>query len=133
MENRDISMKSIAFKRIIELIDQLKHENNAAYRLMVLTHSGMFIGDIEPLASEKDIIKYTDDPSMFELDTSAFFARIDEECKKEYGDYINNYSINLRDVTVYKLGSDTELMHIEQLILFTEQIIGMTLVKNESK
>ncbi|MDR3092177.1 MAG: hypothetical protein LBU36_08360 [Clostridiales bacterium] len=127
------SMKDIAFNQLIKLIEDIKREYNMAYQLMAFTHSGILVGDIQPLTSKDNFIKYSDNYSDIELDMSAFFAKLDDDAKSDSNNYTNNYSINMRSVKIYPVHGygGQPLIQLEQLVLFTDQIIGFTLVKSE--
>ncbi len=130
--NLPSSMKDIVFKHLIKLIEKLKMENNAYYRVMLYTSSGTVVGDLAPCSPENEMLKYTDDPDNFSLDISSLFSSMEKQFVQEnpaHQNYSDAYMINVINATVYKNGTRDEIIKLDQLILFTDQIIGFSLVK----
>ncbi|GHU50313.1 hypothetical protein AGMMS49975_01100 [Clostridia bacterium] len=125
---QNLNMKNIAFSHLIKLIETLKQDYNITYRLMLFTTNGILIGDLQELSDKSNMVKYTDDPSKITLDVSAVFAKLEEECNVEKN-YYNDYSINMVDVSVYSVGGTEPLTRLDQIVIFTDQIIGFTLVQ----
>lgn len=126
------SMKYIVFKELIKLIYKLRSENNANYRVAMLTAVGTIIGTIAPCSAENEMIKYTDDPEKFMLDTSSIFdvlAKQYNSNKERETAYSDAYMVNVLDAVIYRNGINGEGEPIGQIILFADQIIGFSLVK----
>lgn len=131
-ENLPNSMKSIVFKELIKLIYKLRSENNANYKVALLTAAGTITGTISPCSAENEMIKYTDDPEKFLLDTSSIFdvlAKQYDSGKERETAYSDAYMVNVLDAVMYKHGIHSDGEPIDQIILFADQIIGFSLVK----
>jgi len=125
------SMKYIVFKELIKLVYKLKSENNSNFKVAILTAAGTIVGTIAPCSRENEMIKYTDDPEKFTLDTSSIFDVLAKQYKsdKVESEYSDAYMLNLLDAIVYEHGIKGEGVPAGQIILFADQIIGFSLVR----
>jgi hypothetical protein len=125
------SMKYIVFKELIKLIYKLKSENNTSFKVAILTAAGTIVGNIAPCSHENEMIKYTDDPTKFTFDTSSIFDVLSKQYQPGNGEseYSDAYMVNVLDATVFEHGMTGEGKKIEQIILFADQIIGFSLVR----
>ena len=113
--------KSAVFTQIREFIKKLTMEYNTDYRVAFLTPIGKIVCDLEPFAEKSSLIGITDDPTVFTVDISALFSN----------DNIGTHVINATNVVVYKNDSGKEIMRTNQMILFADQIIGITIVNKD--
>ena len=123
-------LKGNVITEVMHLVDRLKKENNTYYRVLLFTSAGALLGDVEPCASEAALLKYTDEPTDFSLDMSSIFNILEKRYKDEDNDYAGPYMLNVKNAILYK-SSDLreEVKRIEQMILFSDQIIGFSLIK----
>jgi len=127
-----LSMKDIVFKELTSLVYKLKESNNAYYKVSFLTTAGTIVGNIAPCSAENEMIKYTDDPEKFTLDTSSIFDILSKQYNHDNDrkpGYSDAYMINVLDATIYEKGTRIEGIHADQIILFADQIVGFSLVR----
>jgi hypothetical protein len=127
--NLPLSMKYIVFRELMKLIYKLKSENNALYKVAILTPAGTIVGNMAPCSPENEMIKYTDDPEKFTLDTSSIFDVLSKQYNPVKQEYSDAYMVNVLDATVYENGITGEGTHVDQIILFADQIIGFSLIR----
>ena len=122
-------IKGNVLNEVMNLLDTLKRENNAQYKVMLITTAGTLVGDIEPCSPEAGLIKYTDDPALFSLDTSSIFNML----KKRYPEepYTDSYMLNVKNAILYGSSPREEIMKVEQIIIFSDQIVGFSLIKQQ--
>ena len=112
--------KGEIFKHTRDFMVTLKMEYNTEFYVVLYTSLGKIVCDIEPPAAQNSLIGFTDDPTMFTIDISAIFdgkGLFDAEL------------INARNVTIYKNNTDEEVARLDQMIIFTDQILGFTFIK----
>jgi len=126
------SMKYIVFKELIKLVYKLKSENNSNFKVAILTAAGTIVGSIAPCSRENEMIKYTDDPEKFTLDTSSIFDVLSKQYKSDNSEseYSDAYMVNVLDAVIYENGIKGEGVPSGQIILFADQIIGFSLVRS---
>jgi hypothetical protein len=124
-------MKYIVFKELVKLIYTLKSQNNASYKVALLTAAGTIVGTIAPCSEEKEMIKFTDDPEQFILDTSSIFDVLTKEyyAGKSHPEYSDAYMVNILDADIYRNGLNGSYDHIDQIIIFADQVIGFSLIR----
>jgi hypothetical protein len=115
------SVKGAAFTQIREILGKLKMEYNAQFNVVIYSSIGKIVCDIEPLAKEDSLIGFTDDPTVFSVDISAIF-----DGKEMFSADL----LNAKNVIVYS-NSGEELMRVEQMVLFADQILGFNIVKKQ--
>ena len=108
------------FTHIREFIKKLKMDFNAEFQVVFYTPIGRIVCDLEAPANESSLVSFTDDPTKFALDISAMFAG------KGVFDTQLTYAKN---VTVYRNNSDEIIFEEEQMVLFSNQILGFTLIR----
>jgi hypothetical protein len=113
--------KGTVITQIRELVTKLKMENNTEFHVVLYTSMGQIVCDIEPPASENSLLGYTDDPTEFTVDISAFF-----DGKYEFESQL----INAKNVTINSRSGE-ELSRMGQMILFTDQILGFTITRKQ--
>ena len=121
-------VKGNVINELMNLVDTLKKENNANYKILLFTNAGALLGDIEPCASEGELIKYTDDPAEFTLDTSSIFNKLKKGYTDEEESYAGAYMINVKNASLYANSKET-IINVEQIIIFADQITGFSLVR----
>lgn len=122
------------FTQIRECLEKLKMEYNAEYHAVLYTAMGKVVCDLEPPAAKNSLLGFVDDPTTFTVDISALFdgsGAFDEEL------------INAKNVVIYennadkdgsgKNSPDKEIMRVEQMILFADQILGFSLIRQQTK
>jgi len=114
------SPKASLFRQLKNALNSLKMEYNTEFQAVFFSHIGKIVCDIEPPASKDSLISFTDNPTMFIMDISALF---------DVDNAFDEHLINAKNVVIYKNNSNEELMRVDQMILFADQIIGFTLVK----
>jgi len=98
----------------------LKMEYNAEFQVVFFSNIGKIVCDVEAPVKKDSLIAFTDNPTLFHIDISALF---------EETDAFDEQLINAKNAIIYKHNSDEELMRMDQLILFADQITGFTLVR----
>jgi hypothetical protein len=104
--------------QIRQLVNTLRKDYNAKYGVILYTAAGRIVCDLAPPAPRSDLVGFVDDPTTIPLDISADF---------DGSGLFDSQLISVRDAVIYKSNSDEELMRVEQMILFTDQVIGFGL------
>jgi hypothetical protein len=115
-------MKGEVFTHIREFLKKVTMEYNTEFHVVFLTAMGKIVCDLAPPVSKDSLIGVTDDPTMFTVDVSAVF---------DGQGIFDTQLINTRNVTIYKNNTEEVFMHIDQMVLFADQILGFGLVKKE--
>jgi hypothetical protein len=106
--------------RIRQLVTKLRKDYNARYGVVLYTAAGRIVCDLAPPAPEEDLVGFVDDPANIRVDISAEF---------DGTDLFDSQLICVKDAVIYRSDSNEELAHVEQMILFADQIIGFGLKK----
>jgi hypothetical protein len=114
------STKGTVFIQVRELLERLKREYNAEYHVAIYTSFGRVLCDLELPSTKNSIVGFADDPKKFAIDISAIFEGVD---------VFDDELLNVKNVIIYKNNSAEELVRTEQMILFTDQILGFSLEK----
>jgi hypothetical protein len=105
-----------------ELLSKLTREYNTEFNVVFLTPVGKIVCDLAPPAEEDSLIGVHDDPTKVTVDISAVY---------DGKGICDTKMINAKNVIVYKNNSDEEFMRAEQMILFTDQIIGFSILRKQ--
>ena len=111
--------KAAIIANIRNTINTLKMEYNTDFKIALYTTMGKIVCDVEPPAKKSSFVNFDDDPAKLVVDISAIFDGTEA---------FETHLINARDVVVYN-NSNEEIMKIEQMILFADDILGFALVK----
>jgi len=111
--------KTAIFTQIREFLERTKMMYNSQYHVVLHTSFGKFVCDLEPFAESSSAVGFTDDPTFFSVDASAIFDQYSE---------FGTGMLNTRNVIVYNHKGE-EHMRADQIILFTDQILGFSLMR----
>jgi len=115
-------VKGAMFAEIREFLAKVKRDYNSEYQVVFLTSSGKIVCDLGIKESDDSAIGLSDDPTMIDVDISAIFKDTFE---------FDKHLVNAMNVVVYKNDSEEEFMRSDQMLLFTDHIMGVSLVRKE--
>jgi hypothetical protein len=111
----DLLEKSKVFTDLRDFQIKMRMEYNAEYKVVLYTAIGRVVCDLEPLAPRDSLIGISDDPAAVSVDVSALFS--------------GDNPVNAKNVIIYKHDSNEELTRADQIMLFADQILGFSLLK----
>jgi len=117
--NGDV-IKGAIFSEIRNFLAKAKMDYNTEFQVVFLTSVGKIVCDIGDQAGEGALIGLSDDPTTIDVDISAIF---DDKCE------FDTHLVNAKNVVVYKNNSNDVFMQADQMVLFTDQILGVSLEK----
>jgi len=112
------STKSAVFTHIRESLENLKREYNAEFQIVIYTAFGRIVCDLKPPSTKNALLGFVDDPTTVVIDISAVFD--------ETGMF-DAQLLNAKNVVIYNNNSGEEPIRVEQMVLFTDQILGFSL------
>jgi|GEM_PF-2134698 len=113
------------FWHIGEALRNIKMEYNADFQFVFYTSLGKIVCDVEPPANKSSLIGFTDDPSIFSMDISAIF----DDMEFDKNELFDCHLINAKNAVFYSNSTGEEIMRMNQIFLFSEQILGFTLLR----